>query len=76
MSIFPVMILGSLLVAAGAVLAFFWAVEHDQFEDLRFPAFLPLLDASPQAPCAGPQAADAAAPAAASGPETCGPRQS
>ncbi len=62
MSILPVLVLVSLLVAGGAVLAFFWAVEHDQFEDLRFPAFLPLLDPPPRAE--GP----AAAPADSAGP--------
>jgi cbb3-type cytochrome oxidase maturation protein len=44
MSIFPLMVLLALLVAAGAVLAFFWAVDHDQFEDLEYPAYLPMLD--------------------------------
>lgn len=44
MGILPILILSSVLVALGAALAFFWAVEHDQFEDLDFPAFLPLLD--------------------------------
>ncbi len=46
MSIIPVMILVSMLVVLGAGIAFFWAVEHDQFEDLQSPAFLPLLDES------------------------------
>lgn len=44
MSIFPLMVLFALIVAVGAVLAFFWAVDHDQFEDLEFPAYLPMLD--------------------------------
>lgn len=46
MSILPLMILVSMLVVLGAGIAFFWAVEHDQFEDLKSPAFLPLLDDS------------------------------
>lgn len=37
----PVSIL--LLVAAG--IAFFWAVDHDQFDDMETPRLLPLLDA-------------------------------
>lgn len=44
MSILPVMILVSMLVVVGAGIAFFWAVEHDQFEDLKSPGFLPLMD--------------------------------
>ncbi len=56
MGILPILVLSSLLVALGAALAFFWAVEHDQFEDLDFPAFLPLLD-------------DASAPATGSAPD-------
>ncbi len=51
MSILPVMILVSMLVVVGAGIAFFWAVDHDQFEDLQSPAFLPLMDdAAPPAP--------------------------
>jgi len=44
MSILPMMILVSMLVVVGAGIAFFWAVEHDQFEDLKSPGFLPLMD--------------------------------
>jgi cbb3-type cytochrome oxidase maturation protein len=44
MSILPVMILVSMLVVVIAGIAFFWAVEHDQFEDLQSPGFLPLID--------------------------------
>jgi cbb3-type cytochrome oxidase maturation protein len=47
MSILPVMVLVSLLVVVGAGIAFFWAVEHDQFEDLQSPGFLPLMDDPP-----------------------------
>lgn len=42
MSIIPVMILVSMLVVLGAGIAFFWAVEHDQFEDMESPGLLPL----------------------------------
>lgn len=41
----PVSIL--LLVAAG--IAFFWAVDHDQFDDMDTPSLLPLTD-QPAAP--------------------------
>jgi len=50
MSILPVMILVSMLVVIGAGIAFFWAVDHDQFEDLQSPAFLPLMDDSAPPP--------------------------
>jgi cbb3-type cytochrome oxidase maturation protein len=51
MSILPAMVVLSLLVVAGAGLAFFWAVDHDQFEDLDSPAFMPLVgDPPPQEP--------------------------
>ncbi|MBN9425548.1 MAG: cbb3-type cytochrome oxidase assembly protein [Burkholderiales bacterium] len=50
MSIVPLMILVSLLVVIGAAIAFFWAVGHDQFEDLESPAFLPMFDDSPVPP--------------------------
>jgi cbb3-type cytochrome oxidase maturation protein len=34
----------TLLVIAVAVALFFWAVNHQQFDDLDSPAVLPLLD--------------------------------
>lgn len=34
----------SILLLIGAGIAFFWAVEHDQFDDLDTPKLLPLLD--------------------------------
>jgi len=34
----------SVLFALGAVVAFFWAVDHDQFDDMDTPKLLPLLD--------------------------------
>lgn len=40
LALIPVSIL--LLIAAG--IAFFWAVDHDQFDDMDTPALLPLLD--------------------------------
>jgi cbb3-type cytochrome oxidase maturation protein len=38
----------SLLSLAGAVWAFFWAVNHDQFDDMDTPALMPLDDAGPR----------------------------
>lgn len=61
MSILPVMILVSMLVVVGAGIAFFWAVEHDQFEDLKSPAFLPLQDdAAPDTRAGAPAARESA----------------
>ena len=44
MNILLVMIPLSILLAIGAAIAFFWAVDHDQFDDLDTPKLLPLLD--------------------------------
>lgn len=44
MNIILVMIPLSLLILAGAVAMFFWAVNHDQFEDMESPSLLPLAD--------------------------------
>ncbi len=44
MNILVVMIPLSIVLLIGAGIAFFWAVEHDQFDDLDTPAILPLLD--------------------------------
>lgn len=35
----------SLLFLVVAGIAFFWAVDHDQFEDMETPRLLPLADA-------------------------------
>lgn len=45
MTVLLVMIPLSLLLLAGAGWAFFWAVDHDQFDDMDTPALLPLDDA-------------------------------
>lgn len=45
-----VMIPLSLLLLGGAVAAFFWAVNHDQFDDFDTPELLPLLDRADIAP--------------------------
>lgn len=44
MNILIVMIPLSLLLLGGAVAAFFWAVNHDQFDDFDTPELVPLLD--------------------------------
>ena len=46
MNILVVMIPLSILLLVGAGLAFLWAVDHDQFDDMDTPALLPLLDDS------------------------------
>lgn len=50
MNILIVMIPLSLLLLSGAVAAFFWAVNHDQFDDLETPELLPLLDRADTSP--------------------------
>jgi len=40
----------SLILLAVAVWAFFWAVDHDQFDDLDTPALLPLDDVTDAPP--------------------------
>lgn len=44
MNILLLMIPLSLVLLAGAVAAFFWAVDHEQFDDMETPSLLPLLD--------------------------------
>jgi cbb3-type cytochrome oxidase maturation protein len=44
MNILVVMIPLSILLLVGAGIAFFWAVDHDQFDDFDTPRLLPLLD--------------------------------
>lgn len=46
MNILLALIPVTLLVIAVAVALFFWAVNHQQFDDLDSPAVLPLLDDS------------------------------
>ena len=45
MNIILIMIPLSLLLVIGAAIAFFWAVDHDQFEDMDTPGLLALDDA-------------------------------
>jgi cbb3-type cytochrome oxidase maturation protein len=40
----------ALILLIGAVCAFFWAVDHDQFDDLDTPALLPLDDSAGSVP--------------------------
>lgn len=44
MNILIVMIPLSILLLIAAGVAFFWAVDHDQFDDMDTPSLLPLLD--------------------------------
>ena len=44
MNILVVLIPLSILVLIGAAVAFFWAVEHGQFDDMDTPGLLPLVD--------------------------------
>lgn len=49
MNILVVLIPLSILLLVGAGIAFFWAVDHGQFEDMDTPRLMPLLD-NPDAP--------------------------
>ncbi|MFC4820213.1 cbb3-type cytochrome oxidase assembly protein CcoS [Dokdonella ginsengisoli] len=44
MNILLALIPVSILLVVGAGIAFFWAVDHDQFDDMDTPALLPMLD--------------------------------
>ncbi len=44
MNIVLIMIPLSIILLVGAAAAFFWAVDHDQFDDMDTPALLPLDD--------------------------------
>ena len=50
MNILLVLIPVTLLVIVIAVALFFWAVNHQQFDDLESPAVLPLMDDPPPDP--------------------------
>ncbi|MBU6247507.1 MAG: cbb3-type cytochrome oxidase assembly protein CcoS [Xanthomonadaceae bacterium] len=71
MNIILVLIPVTLLVVVIAVALFFWAVNHQQFDDLENPGILPLLEDDPDqgrppapAPSSTPEDAAAAAPEA------------
>jgi len=57
MNILLVLIPVTLLIVGVGVWLFFWAVNHQQFDDLDSPASLPLLDdqPAPASPAASPQ---------------------
>ncbi|HWK72929.1 MAG TPA: cbb3-type cytochrome oxidase assembly protein CcoS [Povalibacter sp.] len=46
MNVLLVMIPLSILLLLGAAAAFFWAVDHDQFDDMDTPGLLPLDDST------------------------------
>lgn len=46
MNVLLVMIPLSILLLLGAAAAFFWAVDHDQFDDMDTPGLLPLDDSN------------------------------
>ncbi len=50
MNIILVLIPLSLVLLVAAVWAFFWSVNHAQFDDLDTPALMPLTDDAPTAP--------------------------
>lgn len=50
MNALVIMIPLSLALVVGAVWAFFWAVDNDQFEDLETPGLLPLDDTDSDGP--------------------------
>lgn len=48
MSVLVIMIPLSLILVIGAGIAFFWAVNHDQFDDMQTPSLLPMSDNLPR----------------------------
>ena len=54
MNIILVLIPLSLILLAAGIWAFFWGVNHAQFDDLDTPALIPLAEDPPAVP-AGPQ---------------------
>ncbi len=70
MNILLVLIPVTLLVVAIAVALFFWAVSHQQFDDLDNPGILPLLEDDPGQGVAGhaaPSSSSDTAPPSAGG---------
>ncbi len=64
MNILLVLIPVTLLIIAIAVALFFWAVNHQQFDDLDSPAALPLMDEPAPADLPADATEAAATPAA------------
>jgi len=56
MNILVIMIPLSIALLIGAGIAFFWAVDHDQFDDMDSPGLLPLEDLPEDAGEPGPPA--------------------
>lgn len=50
MTILLILIPITLLFVIAGGCAFFWAVNHDQFDDMDMPSLLPLADSEPDAP--------------------------
>jgi cbb3-type cytochrome oxidase maturation protein len=50
MNVILVLIPVTLLIVLAAVAIFFWAVNHQQFDDLDSPAVLPLMEDDPAEP--------------------------
>jgi cbb3-type cytochrome oxidase maturation protein len=61
MSILLVLIPVTLLIVLLGGIAFFWAVNHDQFDDMETPALQPLTDSDPEV-AAQPTVVDKDAP--------------
>lgn len=57
MSILYLLVPMGVLIVAGALWAFFWAVDSGQFDDLDSPAWRILLDDDSRPPAAGERAA-------------------
>lgn len=57
MSILYLLVPMGVLIVAGAVWAFFWAVDSGQFDDLDSPAWRILLDDDSRPPAAGERSA-------------------
>lgn len=58
MSILLILIPITLLLAVAGVFAFFWAVNHDQFDDLDTPSLLPLMDSDRDVPSSADRSGD------------------
>ena len=50
----------SIVLVVGAGIAFFWAVDHGQFDDMETPGLLPLVDAQKDVLPAAPASEDGA----------------
>lgn len=60
MNVILVLIPVTIVVIGVAIALFFWAVNHQQFDDLDSPAVLPLLEDPPAEPATPDQAAEEA----------------